>query len=138
VVDDDEDARETLKMLLEMHRATVEALASGGELVDTLRARPRGRWPDLLVCDIGLHDVDGYTALRQVREQEAGRETPLESRMPAIALTGYAESEDRMRALLAGFQMHLAKPVDPAELLAAIGSLLHASRDHDRDVGAVH
>jgi ATP-binding cassette subfamily B protein len=59
-----------------------------------------------------------------MRAIEAQRHTPLERRVPAIALTGYAQAEDRTRALLAGFQIHLVKPVDPRELLASIASLL--------------
>jgi ATP-binding cassette, subfamily B, bacterial len=76
------------------------------------------------VCDIGLPDMDGYALLRDVRALEAERDTPLADRIPAIALTGYAHAEDRTRALLAGFQIHLAKPVAPPELLAGIASLL--------------
>jgi len=126
VVDDHEDAREVVTVVLEQRGASVEALATGSAVLERLRAAPSDRWPDLLVCDIGLPDIDGYAILREVRALEAARDTPLAQRIPAIALTGYAHAEDRTRALLAGFQLHFAKPVDPRELLAGIASLLGA------------
>jgi CheY-like chemotaxis protein len=73
--------------------------------------------PDIIVSDIGIPDVDGYDLIRQVREKYSAKD------VPAVALTAFARTKDRKRALLAGFQMHLAKPVDPAELTAAVASL---------------
>jgi ATP-binding cassette subfamily B protein len=124
VVDDDEDAREALKQLLEIHHATVATFGTGSELYEYLRERSRSAWPDLLICDIGLPEEDGYRLLRRVRSLEAQRRVPLAERMAAIALTGYAQPEDRTQALLAGFQAHLAKPAMPDVLLATARRLL--------------
>jgi ATP-binding cassette subfamily B protein len=140
VVDDHEDAREVVTVVLEQRGAKVEALATASAVLERLRGAPTGQWPDILVCDIGLPDIDGYTLLRDVRALEAERETPLSARIPAVALTGYAHAEDRTRALLAGFQIHLAKPVDPRELLAAIASLIGTSahlrqEEHETSTG---
>jgi ATP-binding cassette subfamily B protein len=127
VVDDDEDARETLSQLLATHDAAVESFESGRSVLEHLRTRSRKEWPDLLICDIGLPDEDGYTVLRRVRAFEAEHRVPLRERMPAIALTGYAQEEDRRNALIAGFQAHLVKPALPQELFASIARLIGAS-----------
>jgi ATP-binding cassette subfamily B protein len=127
VVDDDEDAREALKQLLELHHANVETFGSGPELYEYLRARSRTAWPDLLICDIGLPEEDGYRLLKRVRALEAQRHVPLAERMAAIALTGYAQPEDRMRALGAGFQAHVTKPAEPSLLLSTASRLLPAA-----------
>ena len=124
IVDDDEDARDTLGALLEARGAKVTSFDGGREALEHLRGLARHEWPDLMISDIGLPDEDGYTLLRRVRALEAERRLPLAERMPAIALTGYARSEDRVRALVAGFQAHVAKPAHPGELLATIGRLL--------------
>jgi ATP-binding cassette subfamily B protein len=127
VVDDDEDAREALKQLLEIHHATVATFGTGSELYEYLRERSRSAWPDLLICDIGLPEEDGYRLLKRVRSLEAQRRVPLAERMAAIALTGYAQPEDRTQALVAGFQAHLAKPAMPDVLLATAKRLLPAT-----------
>src|SRR5690606_37951594 len=128
---DHDDAREAIAAVLESHGARVEALASGHGVLAALREA--GTWPDLLVCDIGLPDMEGYDVLRRVRALEAERGVILAGRMPAIALTGYADPEDRTHALLAGFQVHLAKPVDPRALLAIVARLLErGGRDGKR------
>ena len=124
VVDDDEDARETLGAQLEARGASVIAFERGRDALEHLRARSRDEWPDLMICDIGLPEEDGYTLLRRVRALEREQELTLARRMPAIALTGYARSEDRVHALVAGFQAHVAKPARPDELFATIGRLL--------------
>jgi ATP-binding cassette, subfamily B, bacterial len=126
VVDDDEDARETLCLLLKMCGAEVEAFDSGHAVVDYLRERASERWPDLMICDIGLPDETGYSVLRRVRGFEAERRIPLSERMPAIALTGFARPEDRMQALVAGFQSHVVKPAMSKELLDLVARLLGA------------
>ncbi|HEX6995480.1 MAG TPA: ATP-binding cassette domain-containing protein [Gammaproteobacteria bacterium] len=128
VVDDDEDARETLGALLEARGADVTSFAGGREALAYLRGLARDDWPDLMISDIGLPDEDGYTLLRRVRALEAEHRFPLADRMPAIALTGYARSEDRVHALVAGFQAHVAKPAQPGELFATIGRLLGIER----------
>ena len=124
IVDDDEDAREALRLLLTMQGANVEAFESGHAVLDYLHERSSEQWPDLMICDIGLPDETGYSVLRRVRGFEAERRVPLAERMPAIALTGFARPEDRMQALVAGFQVHLTKPAMPQELLELIGRLL--------------
>ena len=75
--------------------------------------------PDVLVCDLGMNKEDGYSLIRRLRLLDSGGEHPL----PAIALSAYARMEDRVKAMLSGFQNHLAKPVEPVELLATVLSL---------------
>ncbi len=95
--------------------AEVVTAGSAAEAFDVLR-RER---PQVLVSDIGMPGEDGYALIRRVRalEQEEG------GRTPAIALTAYARAEDRVNAIMAGFDMHVAKPVEPAELIAMVASL---------------
>ena len=115
VVDDEEDARELLRTLLEGCGATVRVAASAAEAFALFEQEP----PDVLLSDIGMPDEDGYTLIGKVRElaSSAGRD------VPAVALTAYARSEDRTSALLSGFSSHVPKPVEPLELLAVIASL---------------
>jgi signal transduction histidine kinase/CheY-like chemotaxis protein len=115
VVDDDPDGRELVRALLENCDATVTAAGSAAEALAHLQSSP----PDILVTDIGMPAVDGYDLLRQVRQLPPERG----GKVPAIALTAFARSSDRTRALLAGFQIHLAKPIDAPELIAAVASL---------------
>lgn len=114
VVDDEEDARAMLSRLLRDRGAEVETFASGDA---ALSAIPNAGF-HLLVSDIGMPEMDGYTLIKRVRERGMGA-----SELPAIALTAFARSEDRTRALLAGFQSHISKPVEPAELIATVVSL---------------
>jgi PAS domain S-box-containing protein len=113
VVEDEPDTRDFLKRLLEGHGAQVIAAASVKEALMLLQSDA----PDLLISDIGLPDVDGYELVHQIRASSA-----VSRGIPAIALTAYARAEDRMRAMRAGYQVHIAKPVEPAELLAAVAS----------------
>jgi PAS domain S-box-containing protein len=115
VVDDELDARDLVRRLLEDRDAKVVTAASAAEALASLsRARP-----DVLVSDIGMPGEDGYSLIRRIRKL-----SPAEGgRTPALALTAYARSEDRTKAVDAGFQTHLAKPVQPSELLAAVASL---------------
>jgi CheY-like chemotaxis protein len=115
VVDDDPDAREVLASVLSSRGADVVTAASGEEALPLVQ----GHHPDVLVCDIEMPGEDGYGVLRRIRQ------LPLRDggRTPAAALTAYASTEDRMRALTAGFQMHLPKPVQPAELVTVVASL---------------
>src|SRR5271165_3435843 len=115
VVDDELDARSLVKRLLEMAGATVSMAASGSEAMECILARR----PDVLVCDIGMPGEDGYSLIRRLRVLEESQESAL----PAVALSAYARSEDRTKAIRSGFQNHLAKPVEPAELVAVIRSL---------------
>ena len=114
VVDDDPDIRELLRVALEQRGAVVVVAPSVGEAQEALK---RFR-PDVIVCDIGMPGTDGYTFVERLRRGEGNRES-----VPAIALTAYASRDDAARALHAGFQVHLAKPVDPEVLAQAIASL---------------
>src|SRR5690606_16177450 len=102
--------------------ATVD-FESGRATLAWLRDHPPGDWPAVLVCDISLGDEDGYEAMRKVRQLEHERAVPLGQRISACALTGLARPEDRIRAYMAGFQAHLAKPADPRELVSTVASL---------------
>jgi PAS domain S-box-containing protein len=115
VVDDEPDVRELLVAVLEHCRVEVRAVASAAE---ALAAVPAFR-PDVLVSDIGMPGEDGYELVRKLRALpvEAG------GRLPALALTAFARTEDRARALLAGFQMHISKPLDPSELMVVLANL---------------
>jgi CheY-like chemotaxis protein len=115
VVEDEPDARHLLAAVLQKRGARVFMASSGAEALEMLE-RER---PDVLLSDIALQDQDGYELIRKVRALSAERG----GRIPAAALTGYGRLEDRMRALSAGFQLHAAKPVEPAELIAVVASL---------------
>ncbi|HEX8144609.1 MAG TPA: PAS domain S-box protein [Pyrinomonadaceae bacterium] len=120
IVDDEEDARIILTLIVERCGASVRAVRSAREALAALREFK----PHILVSDIGMPDEDGYTLIKKVRAlkpEEGGK-------IPAIALTAYAREEDRMRALLAGFQVHIPKPVNPAELIAVVGGLTEIRR----------
>jgi PAS domain S-box-containing protein len=120
VVDDEPDTREMLKAGLGQCGAVVTAARSAAEAIEELLTSP----PDLMISDIGMPDMDGYELIRKVRS------LPAESgaRVPAIALTAYARVEDRMQALRAGYQMHVPKPVEIAELVAVAASLVQRGR----------
>lgn len=124
VVDDQEDAREALATVLARHGAVVNAAGSGGEALALLAEGLAGAPPHVLVCDIAMPELDGYAVIGKLRALEKEHRIPLSAQIPAIALTAYAEPKDRVRALRAGFQTHLAKPVEPAELIRVIASLL--------------
>ncbi|HEU4404345.1 MAG TPA: ATP-binding protein [Polyangiaceae bacterium] len=115
VVDDEPDARDLIKSILEEGRAEVVVATSAAEALDHVRARP----PDVLVSDVGMPGEDGYSLVRKLRAlgDDAG------GRTPAVALTAYARAQDRTRALLEGFTSHVAKPVEPQELIAVVAAL---------------
>ncbi len=115
VVDDEADARESLTVVLEQCGAVVTAVASAREALGAL-AHQR---PDILVSDIGMPEEDGYSLIEKVRVLEAQRG----GRIPAVALTAYAAPEDRRRALAAGYELHVPKPVTPEELVTAVANL---------------
>jgi len=115
VVEDDADTRELLKTILERCGATVRAVESSKA---ALAEMTRGI-PDVLISDIGMPGESGYDLIKKIRSLDPD----LGGRVPAVALTAYAGAADRRRALLAGFQTHLAKPVEPDELLAVVASL---------------
>ena len=114
-VDDEAEARDLLTAMLERCGAHVRVAASAWAALEALES-----WrPDVLVSDIGMPDEDGYALIRKVRALPAERG----GRIPAVALTAYARTEDRVRALSSGYQVHVAKPVEPAELAAVVASL---------------
>jgi CheY-like chemotaxis protein len=116
VVDDEPDARALLRRLFEEHDAVVRTAASADEALVILQAER----PDVLISDIGMPDQDGYTLIRRVRALPPDQG----GRTPAIAVTAYARAEDRVRAVVAGFQHHLAKPIEPVELIVMVASLM--------------
>ena len=117
LVDDEADTLTMFRDALEAAGAQVKALASGAEAV-----REMERWrPDLVVTDLGLPGMDGYALLKTIREMVAHRN------VPAVAVSAYARPEDRSRALAAGFQAHLAKPIDPAALIRALAAAVSAA-----------
>ncbi|HKQ77461.1 MAG TPA: PAS domain S-box protein [Blastocatellia bacterium] len=122
VVDDETDARELVRAVLEQYGAVVLAASSAAEAYDliTSPARESTDAPDVIVADLGMPDEDGFSLLRRVREWERGHNLYT----PAVALTAYGRVEDRVRALMAGFQSHVAKPVESAELTAVIANLV--------------
>ena len=116
VVDDQADARDLIRRVLTECGADVATAAS----VDETLAAIEERRPDVLVSDIGMPDVDGYDLLRRVRALGHARGGGL----PAIALTAFSRSDDRTRALRAGFLVHVSKPVEPSELVATVASVV--------------
>ena len=123
VVDDQEEARQLLKETLGECGAQVTAVSSGVEALAVLADPPEGERPSVLILDINMPGEDGYKALERVRALEAERGVLQSEQIPAIALTALGRSEDRLKALAAGFRMHVAKPVEPAELAMVIASL---------------
>jgi CheY-like chemotaxis protein len=120
VVDDQPDAREVIAAMLRRCGAEVATAGSATEAMESFR---RSR-PDVLVSDLAMPDRDGFDLIRSVREL-----TPNQGgEVPAVALTAYARPEDRVRVLSAGFQMHVAKPVDPQNLIAAVAHLSAQSK----------
>ena len=116
VVDDHADGRTLTSLVLTEAGASVKAVASAREALQLLE----GQRPDVLVTDIGLPEEDGYALVNQIRQHEAAHGGFL----PAVALTGFTRAEDRARILAAGFQAHVSKPIDPAELTAAIAAVV--------------
>ncbi|MBD2515212.1 PAS domain-containing protein [Nostoc sp. FACHB-973] len=114
-IDDDPDARELLTVLLTEYGAEVLTVASAAEVLANLESFQ----PDVLVSDIGMPEVDGYSLIQQIRTltPEKGGE------IPAIALTAYARVDDSQRAITSGYQRHITKPLDPEELVQAVVAL---------------
>jgi PAS domain S-box-containing protein len=116
-IEDEADARELLAALLTQEEASVQTVPSAAAAWPLLTAETR---PDVLICDLGLPEEDGFSLLRRLRQWE--REHALKP-LPALALTSHGSAKDRFQALVAGFQMHVAKPVEPEELLMVAASL---------------
>ena len=115
VVDDEHDARILLRTILEQCGAEVETSENAAQAFSSIENYK----PDILVSDIGMPDEDGYDLIRKIREKEKGTG----KRLPAVALTAFARAEDRLKALTAGYNMHVPKPVEPAELIVVIANL---------------
>jgi len=120
VVDDESDARNLIRRVLESHGAMVTMAESADEAMSAIRLQKH----DVVLSDIGMPGEDGYALLARMRNLgvEEGRDTP------AVALTAFARAEDRRRALLAGFQMHVPKPVEAGELIAVVANLSRMGR----------
>jgi PAS domain S-box-containing protein len=116
VVEDEQDAAELLTRILEDFGADVAVVSSAREALDLIATER----PDMLISDIGLPEMDGYQLMEQIRR----RETAEGGGIPAVALTAFARSEDRTRALRAGYQAHLAKPFEATELVATVASFV--------------
>jgi PAS domain S-box-containing protein len=114
-VDDDPDALMLIAELLEAAGARVSTATSAEDALRIIEADP----PKVLITDLGMPTVDGFQLINRIR----GHRNPLVRRVPAAALTAYARSEDRVKALRSGFQIHLAKPIDPTELVTAVAAL---------------
>jgi CheY-like chemotaxis protein len=128
LVEDNADTRDMLAVLLQSRGAEVRATASAQEALASFRLDR----PDVLVCDIGLPLEDGYSLLRQIRSlkvEEGGR-------VPALALSAYTRFEDRQQALAAGFQMHLAKPINPTLVTRALVELSRGGGATTEEAGA--
>ena len=120
VVDDDSDTRQMLKAVLSECQADVITAASAAEAIKEIERRK----PDVLVSDLGMPEQDGYELIKQVRETESADTAGI----PALALTAYAKAEDRVRALAGGYQVHLSKPVEPAEFVLVVANLAGRAR----------
>jgi CheY-like chemotaxis protein len=115
VVDDEAGAREIAATILKQAQAEVRTAESASAALEIM-----DEWlPDVLVADIGMPDVDGYAFISQVRTRTLQRG----GSVPAAALTAYARTQDRMRVLSSGYQMHIPKPIQPAELVTVVASL---------------
>ena len=119
VVDDQADARILICRLIEEHGGRCTQAESSTQALTILAQED----VNILISDIGMPDFDGYELIRRIRAMHSS----VIRNLPAIALTAYARADDRQRALLAGFQMHVSKPVEPRELIAGIASLLNLS-----------
>lgn len=116
VVDDDDDTRELLKIALTRHGIEVMTADSAGAAVEILERENF----DVLLSDIGMPEADGYELISRIRARETQQQTKI---IPAAALTAYTREEDRLKILAAGFQMHIPKPVELAELTTIIARL---------------
>jgi PAS domain S-box-containing protein len=114
-VDDEADARDLLRTVLEDQGAKVTSFASAQDALAALKTMR----PTVLICDVGMPTMDGYQLIRKLRAEESRNE-----RIPALALTAFARADDRKRSLIAGYQAHLAKPFDVGELVLVIKDLV--------------
>jgi len=126
VVDDEPDCATLTGYLLSQWGADVKVVISASDALEVFERYEE--WPpDILVSDIQMPAIDGYGLMRRVRKMDPDRG----GNIPAIALTAYTRAEDRIRALVAGFQIHIAKPFEPVELLTVVESIVNR-RTEDR------
>jgi CheY-like chemotaxis protein len=125
VVDDEFDARRLIVKVLQQAGAIVTAAASAAEAIEALAAAD----PEVLVSDLGMPDEDGFDLIREIRKRGYHAKD-----LPAIALTAFVRKTERHQALLAGFQLHVAKPVEPHELTEFIASLAGRTVPTDRPI----
>ncbi|HEY9821753.1 MAG TPA: response regulator [Candidatus Sericytochromatia bacterium] len=123
VVDDNADTLELVSFILEEYGTEVITAASATEAIAAIAQFN----PNILISDIAMPGVDGYSLIRKVRTLSSERG----GQIPAIALTAYASEEERSRLLDSGFQMHIAKPVDPAKLVAVVANLAQTHLELD-------
>lgn len=121
-MDDEFDARALVRRILEDSGAKVTVAESADETLLELKRKV----PDVLISDIGMPGKTGFDLIRAVRSLADGEG----GKVPAIALTAFARAEDRTRVMLSGYQVHVAKPVDAAELCAVVASLSGRARPH--------
>ena len=119
-VDDEEDALGLLRVVLETAGAKVMTASSASAALEMIEALN----PDVVVADIGMPEIDGFELIKRIRALPNSEI----NNVPAAALTAFARSEDRTKALQSGFEMHLAKPVDPGELVASVATLVRRKR----------
>jgi CheY-like chemotaxis protein len=125
IVDDEEDGREVLESLLRSCNANVISASNAADALSIIESQPI----DALISDVGMPGEDGFALIRKVRALPADKG----GNVPAIALTAYARVDDRTRALLAGFTAHVAKPVEPTELVVVLANLVGRLRTNDRE-----
>ena len=125
VVDDEPDTRELIRTVLESCSAEVTTASTAIEALQHFQRQP----PDLVVSDIGMQGKDGYWLIRQIRSLSAAEG----GRVPAVAITAYAGTRDRTRALLEGFTNHVSKPTEPPELLAVVAASVGRTIARDPD-----
>ena len=118
-IDDEEDALGLLRVVLETAGADVSTSGLAGRRTERIASLK----PDVLIVDLGMPEMDGFEFISRIR---ASANTDIRD-IPAAALTAFARSEDRTKALQSGFEMHLAKPVDPGELVASVATLVRRS-----------
>jgi CheY-like chemotaxis protein/anti-sigma regulatory factor (Ser/Thr protein kinase) len=116
LIEDESMTRQATALMLEQHGAQVRAVSSAARASEAFEIRR----PDVIVADVGMPDEDGYALLRRLRSREQEQNW---KRVPAVAVTAFARTEDRQLALAAGFDEHLPKPVDPARLVSVLAGL---------------
>lgn len=131
VVEDDADGREVLALILREAKAELHSFERAADAYDFLRAAPPDQQPDALISDIAMPDEDGYAFIRRVREMEGSLLRP--RRLVALAVTSFARVEDKARALRAGFDFHLAKPIDSQTVIDTLASALGMASRRARD-----